>query len=138
MFDGASVALNSDRSFAFQLPAFREMVLTTHWARSGGVWRCAQGPIARPDDLDQADYTACMLGLRDYVDKNRFKGVVIGLSGGVDSALCAALAVDAIGADRVRCVMLPYRYTSQESLDDAKAIAQALGVHYDMVPIESA
>jgi len=88
--------------------------------------------------LDQADYTACMLGLRDYVDKNRFRGVVLGLSGGVDSALCAALAVDGLGADRVRCVMLPYRFTSQESRDDAEAVARALGVHYDIVPIESA
>jgi NAD+ synthase len=138
MFDGASFALNSDRSVAFHLPAFREMVLSTHWSRSGGVWRCAQGPIARPDDLDQADYTACMLGLRDYVDKNRFKGVVIGLSGGIDSALCAAMATDALGRERVRCLMLPFRYTSQESLDDAAAIARSLGVRYDVVPIESA
>jgi NAD+ synthase len=138
MFDGASFALNSDRSVAFHLPAFREMVLTTHWSRSGGVWRCAQGSIARPDDLDQADYTACMLGLRDYVDKNRFKGVVIGLSGGIDSALCAAMATDALGRERVRCLMLPFRYTSQESLDDAAAIARSLGVRYDVVPIESA
>src|ERR1700720_4774607 len=138
MFDGASFALNSDRSVAFHLPAFREMVLTTHWSRSGGVWRCAQGPIARPDDLDQADYTACMLGLRDYVDKNRFKGVVIGLSGGIDSALCAVMATDALGRERVRCLMLPFRYTSQESLDDAAAIARSLGVRYDVVPIESA
>src|ERR1700733_12923449 len=138
VFDGASFALNADRSIAFQLPAFQEAVLITHWSRTEAGWRCAEGPMARPEELDQADYNACMLGLRDYVDKNRFRGVVIGLSGGVDSALCAALAVDAIGADRVRCVMLPYRYTSQESLDDAQAIAQALGVHYDMVPIESA
>jgi NAD+ synthase len=79
-----------------------------------------------------------MVGLRDYVDKNRFRGVVIGLSGGVDSALCAALAADAIGVDRVRCVMLPFRFTSQQSLDDAAAVARALGVHYDIVPIESA
>jgi NAD+ synthase len=79
-----------------------------------------------------------MLGLRDYVDKNGFAGVVLGLSGGVDSALCAALAVDALGAKRVRCVMLPYRFTSQESRDDAASIARALGVPYDLVPIESA
>ncbi|MGA8694402.1 MAG: nitrilase-related carbon-nitrogen hydrolase, partial [Xanthobacteraceae bacterium] len=117
VFDGASFALNADRSVALQLPAFRETVLTTHWSRGGGIWRCAQGPIARPDDLDQADYSACMLGLRDYVDKNRFKGVVIGLSGGIDSALCAAIATDALGRERVRCLMLPFRYTSQESLD---------------------
>ena len=97
--------------------------MTTHWSRTAGGWRCARGPIAAAEELDQADYTACMLGLRDYVDKNRFPGVVLGLSGGVDSALCAALAVDALGADRVRCVMLPYRFTSQESLDDAAAVA---------------
>jgi NAD+ synthase len=138
VFDGASFALNADRSIAFQLPAFEELVLTTQWTRTASGWHCAKGPVARAEELDQADYTACMLGLRDYVDKNRFRGVVLGLSGGVDSALCAALAVDAIGAERVRCVMLPYRYTSQESLDDAQAIARALGVHYDMVPIESA
>jgi NAD+ synthase len=138
VFDGASFALNADRSIAFQFPAFHEAVVTTHWSRTPSGWRCASGLIAPPEELDQADYTACMLGLRDYVDKNRFRGVVLGLSGGVDSALCAALAVDAIGADRVRCVMLPYRYTSQESLDDAQTIARALGVRYDMVPIESA
>ncbi len=138
VFDGASFVLNADRSIALQLPAFHEAVVTTHWSRIDGIWRCARGPIAAAADLDQADYTACMLGLRDYVDKNRFRGVVLGLSGGVDSALCAALAVDALGADRVRCVMLPYRFTSQESRDDAEAVARALGVHYDIVPIESA
>jgi NAD+ synthase len=79
-----------------------------------------------------------VLGLRDYVDKNGFKGVVIGLSGGIDSALCAAMATDALGHDRVRCLMLPFRYTSQQSLDDAAAIARALGVRYDVVPIENA
>src|ERR1700735_4094170 len=138
VFDGASFALNADRSIAFQLPAFREIVFTTHWSRTGGTWRCTQGPMAPALELDQADYTACMVGLRDYVDKNRFRGVVLGLSGGVDSALCAALAADAIGADRVRGIMLPYRFTSQESLDDAAAIARALGIHYDTVPIETA
>jgi NAD+ synthase len=143
VFDGASFALNADCSIAFQFPAFREAVVTTHWSRTdgksnGGTWRCAQGPIAAAEELDKADYTACMLGLRDYVEKNRFTGVVLGLSGGVDSALCAAMAVDALGCERVRCVMLPFRYTSQESRDDAAALARALGVRYDIVPIESA
>jgi NAD+ synthase len=138
VFDGASFALNADRSVAFALPAFREEILTTHWSRIDGKWRCAKGKIAPAEDPDKADYTACVLGLRDYVEKNRFKGVVIGLSGGIDSALCAAMATDALGAERVRCVMLPYRYTSQASLDDAAAIARALGIRYDIVPIESA
>jgi NAD+ synthase len=138
VFDGASFALNADRSIACQLPAFREACVTTHWSRTEAGWRCAPRPIAAADDFDQADYNACMLGLRDYVDKNRFRGVVLGLSGGVDSALCAALAVDSLGAERVRCVMLPYRYTSQDSLDDAAVIARTLGVHYDIIPIESA
>ena len=138
VFDGASFALNADRSIAFQLPAFHDTTFTSHWSRTPSGWRCAPGPVAKAEELDQADYTACMLGLRDYVDKNRFRGIVLGLSGGVDSALCAALAVDAVGAERVRCVMLPYRYTSQASLDDAQAIARALAVRYDIVPIESA
>ena len=138
VFDGASFALNADRSIAFQLPAFRETVVTTHWSRIDGAWRCAKGPIAAAEAPDRADYTACMLGLRDYVEKNRFKGVVLGLSGGIDSALCAAMAVDALGHERVRCVMLPFRFTSRQSLDDAAAIAKALGVRYDAVPIESA
>ena len=76
------------------------------------------------EEGDEADYAACVLGLRHYVDKNRFPGVVLGLSGGIDSALCTAMAVDALGADRVRCIMLPFRYTSQESLDDAAACAK--------------
>jgi len=138
VFDGASFALNADRSIAFQLPAFQEAMLTTHWSRGNDGWRCAQGPLAAADDPDHADYTACMLGLRDYVDKNGFRGVVLGLSGGVDSALCAALAVDALGAARVRCVMLPFRFTSRESIEDAAAIARALRVRYDIVPIERA
>jgi NAD+ synthase len=137
VFEGASFALNADCTVAFQLPAFREAVVTTQWRREGGGWR-GEGPIVTVEEGDQTDYGACVLGLRDYVNKNGFKGVVFGLSGGVDSALCAAMAVDALGAARVRCVMLPFRYTSQESLNDAAAIATALGVQYDVVPIESA
>ena len=138
VFDGASFGLNADRALAFQLPAFREVVQTLRWERSGNGWRCVDDFIVAVEAGEKADYFACMLGLRDYVGKNGFKGVVLGLSGGVDSALVAALAVDALGADRVHCVMLPYRYTSRQSLDDAAQVAKALGVQYDMVPIESA
>jgi NAD+ synthase len=138
VFEGASFVLNTDLTFGAQLPAFREAVATVSFTRTADGWRCSSGPSAVLETGDQADYAACVLGVRDYVDKNGFPGVVIGLSGGVDSALCAAMAVDALGPQRVRCVMLPYRFTSQASLDDAAEIARALGVHYDIVPIASA
>src|SRR5205807_10242028 len=133
-----SFGLHSDRSLAFQFPAFRELMKTVHWQRTGNGWRCVDGPIMPVEEGDRADYCACMLGLRDYVNKNGFKGVVLGLSGGIDSALCAAMAVDALGPQRVRCVMLPYRFTSKDSLDDAASIAKALGIQYDILPIEKA
>jgi NAD+ synthase len=105
--------------------------------RGDGGWRGA-GPVAHLVEDDHADYTACVLGLRDYVNKNGFPGVLLGISGGVDSALCAAMAVDAIGAGRVHGVMLPYRFTSAESIRDARELAGLLGVRYDTVPIASA
>jgi len=135
VFEGASFALNADRSLAVQLPAFRPMVARTVWERSDEGWLCVEGPREVVEEGDEADYSACVLGLRDYVDNNRFPGVVIGLSGGVDSALCAAMAVDALGPHRVHAVMLPYRFTSNESLSDAAACAEALGIRYDIVPI---
>lgn len=138
VFEGASFVLNADKSFAVQLPAFRECVVTTQWSRTADGWRCEPQPLAVMDEGDKIDYAACVLGLRDYVGKNGFKGVVLGLSGGIDSALCAAIAVDALGAARVRCVMLPYKYTASESLTDAAACAKALGVTYDVVPIAAA
>lgn len=138
VFEGASFVLNSDASLAAQLPAFTESVTMTRWERAASGWRCVQGPMARLEEGGKADYTACVIGLRDYVEKNGFKGVVLGLSGGIDSALCAAIGVDALGKDRVRAVMLPYKFTSQESLADAAAVAKALGIHYDIAPIESA
>jgi len=138
VFDGASFALHADRGLAFQLPAFREIVETTRWERTGNGWRCVDGRIAAIEEGDKADYFACMLGLRDYVGKIGCKGVVLGLSGGIDSSLAATLAVDALGAERVHCVMLPYRYTSQQSLDDAARVANVLGTRYDVVPIETA
>jgi NAD+ synthase len=135
VFDGASCALNADLSVGFQMPAFVEDIALTTWRKERGAWRCVEGPSAVLSEGDEADYEACVLGLRDYVEKNRFPGVVLGLSGGIDSALCTAMAVDALGAERVHCLMLPYRYTSEESLADAKAIADATGVRYDILPI---
>jgi NAD+ synthase len=138
VFDGASFALNADASLACQLPAFQDMIALTDWERGQDGWRCTQGPKAIVEEGDEANYAACVMGLRDYVDKNRFPGVVLGLSGGIDSALCAAMAVDALGAERVHCIMLPFRYTSNESLSDAAACAEALGVRYDIIPIAPA
>jgi NAD+ synthase len=138
VFEGGSFVLNTDLTFAAQLPAFREDYATVRFVRTAAGWRAEPGAVATLETGDAADYAACVLGLRDYVDKNRFPGVVLGLSGGIDSALCAAMAVDALGADRVRCVMLPYRFTSQDSLTDAAAIAKALGLRYDIVPIAPA
>jgi NAD+ synthase len=138
VFDGASLALNGDCSLAFQLDSYREAVVTTQWERDGHTWRCVDGPKTPALEGDEADYAACVLGLRDYVNKNGFPGVVLGLSGGIDSALTAAIAVDALGAARVRCIMLPYKYTAQESLDDAAACAKALGAHYEILPIAPA
>jgi NAD+ synthase len=136
VFDGASLVANADRSIAWALPAWEERVVTTEWERKNGVWVCAAGERAVSEDRSTAVYHAMMLGLRDYVNKNRFPGVVLGLSGGIDSALSAAVAVDALGPERVRCVMMPSRYTAQESLDDAADCAKMLGVPYEIIPIE--
>lgn len=138
VFDGVSFGLHSDCSLAFQLAGFQEAIVTTQWVRRDATWRCENGPMAASVEADRADYAACVLGLRDYVNKNGFPGVVLGLSGGIDSALCAVMAVDALGPERVRCVMLPYKFTAQESLDDAAACAKALGVRYEMLPIAPA
>jgi NAD+ synthase len=138
VFDGTSFALHADRTLAFQLESFQESVVVTRWSRESGAWRCTDAPKIPELEGDPADYAACVLGLRDYIEKNGFPGVVLGLSGGIDSALCAAMAVDALGPSRVHCVMLPYRYTSEESIRDATACANALGAKYDVVPIADA
>ncbi len=138
VFDGASFVLNDDGALAMQMPAWQEAVGISAWRREETRWRCLPGEKAKVESGDAANYLACVTGLRDYVEKNGFPGVVLGLSGGVDSALCAAMAVDALGPSRVHCVMLPYAYTSEESLRDAKASAAALGVRYDILPIAPA
>jgi NAD+ synthase len=138
VFDGASFVLNADRRLAHQLPDWDETIRLTHWARTDAGWVCDAGEISAQDD-DPADvYHAMLVGLRDYVNRNGFPGVVLGLSGGIDSALSAAVAVDALGADRVWCVMLPSPFTSQDSLDDAAACARLLGCRLDTVRIEPA
>ncbi len=137
VFDGASFVLNGDRSLALQMPMFEEKLALTEWTRgANGGWRVAKGEIARLPEDEEETWKACVLGLRDYVEKNRFPGVVMGLSGGIDSAVVASMAVDALGKARVHCVMLPYAYTSKESLVDAEACAKLLGVRYDVVPIK--
>lgn len=135
VFDGASFGFNGDRTLAFQMSQFESAITVTDWRGGPDGWRCTNGPMARLPEKEEADYRACVLGFRDYVNKNGFKSVVLGLSGGIDSAVCAAIAVDALGEERVRCVMLPYRYTSEESLKDAADCASALGTRYDIVPI---
>ncbi|MET3854985.1 NAD+ synthase [Rhizobium sp. OAE497] len=136
VFDGASFAFNGDKSLAFQMSQFEPALAVTTWKRGENGWRCSEGPMSHVPEKEEADYRACLLGFRDYVNKNGFKNVVLGLSGGIDSAICAAIAVDALGEERVRTIMLPYRYTSEDSLKDAADCARALGCRYDIVPIE--
>ena len=136
VYDGASFGFNADRTLAFQMPQFAEDLYISEWVREADGWRIAEGSKSALPLAEASDYHACVLGFADYVNKNGFKSVVLGLSGGIDSALCAAIAVDALGADRVHCVMLPYRYTSEDSLKDAADCAKALGCRYDIVPIE--
>ncbi|MDA8229887.1 MAG: NAD+ synthase [Magnetospirillum sp.] len=137
VFDGASFALGADGGALVGLPSWRAEVATTRWRRGDEGWT-TRGPTAPEPAPHEATYQALMLGLRDYVTKNGFPGVVLGLSGGIDSALCAALAVDALGRDKVWCVMMPSPYTSAESLEDAASVAALLGCRLDTVGIEPA
>ncbi len=138
VFDGASFALNPGGALALQMPAFDEGIAHIDLVRGPQGWRIDQAPLAALPDQWEQDYHAMVLSLRDYLGKSGFEKVLLGLSGGIDSALVAAIAVDAIGAQNVRCVMLPSEYTSQGSLDDAKTLAENLGCHYDFVPISTA
>jgi len=135
VFDGASFVLNPGGELALQMPAFDEAITHVTLQRTDTGWRAEQGDRAvYPDDFE-SDYRAMVESLRDYLGKTGFGKVLLGLSGGIDSAIVAAIATDALGADNVRCVMLPSEYTSAESLEDAKEVAQNLGCRYDYVPI---
>ncbi|CAN0149098.1 unnamed protein product, partial [Chrysoparadoxa australica] len=135
VFDGASFVLNPGGQIAVQLPAFDECVVPVDMVRGPDGWRCEEGMFEKHPDEWEQDYRAMVESLRDYLRKSGFSKVLLGMSGGVDSALVATIAADAIGPQNVRCVMLPSEYTSQHSLEDAKACATALGCHYDFVPI---
>jgi NAD+ synthase len=139
VFDGGSFVLNADCRLVAQSPMFESDLLITHWRQDeDDRWTCDPGRMIPPPSDLEAIYRAMSLGLRDYVEKNRFPGVVLGLSGGIDSALTAAVAADALGPERVHAVMMPSRYTSTESLEDAAACAEALNIRLDEVPIEPA
>jgi len=138
VFDGASFALGADRKLVAQLPAFEEHVATMTWRRNGAAWAADAAPVAPALPRLEAMYRAMMLGLTDYVGKNGFPGVILGLSGGIDSALTAAVAVDALGPGKVRALMMPSPYTSQASLEDAATVARLLGIRLDTVSIEPA
>lgn len=138
VFDGASFVVNGDGGLAVQMIDWEEQQVRTRWTKTAKGWRCDRGEIATLADHPEDIYCAMVLALRDYVDRNRFPGVVLGLSGGIDSAICAAIAVDALGPERVWAVMLPSRFTSPESLEDAEACARALGCRYSTIPIQPA
>ena len=137
VFDGGSCVVDAKGVIRFRAPAFEEGIYTVDFkADKTGVLKPETGNIAPLPGEDESTYTAIVTGVRDYVQKNGFRGVVLGLSGGVDSALCLAIAVDALGADAVQAVMMPYRYTSEMSLEDAEQQAGVLGVDYQIIPIE--
>jgi NAD+ synthase len=138
VFDGDSFVLDRGKRIKVRLPAFAEKVVVTEWQRGNEGWLCLPGEIAPALEPLESIYRAMTLGLRDYVQKNGFPGVLLGLSGGIDSALSAAVAVDALGPEKVHAVMMPSPYTSRESLEDAAACARMLGISYDIVSIEPA
>jgi NAD+ synthase len=139
VFDGASFALDADRRLVAQAPWFEPSLLVTRWSDDSDGWRFeGERQLTRPPETLEAIYRAMVLGLRDYVAKNGFPGVVLGLSGGVDSGLSAAVAVDALGPERVHALMMPSRYTSKDSLEDAGESAALLGIQLDAIEIEPA
>jgi NAD+ synthase len=136
-FDGSSFVMHPDGEMVVQMPDWEEAFLLTDWVRGPDGWRCETRSTHELDAFPADVYRAMMVALRDYVSRNGFPGVILGLSGGIDSALSAAIAVDALGSDKVWGVMLPSKYTSQESLEDAEACAQMLGCRHDVIQIES-
>ncbi len=135
VFDGSSFVVHPDGEVVAQMPDWEEALLVTEWKRDGSGWRCDTRERHQLDGYPEDIYHAMTLGLADYVGRNGFPGVILGLSGGIDSALSAAIAVDALGADKVWGVMMPSKYTSEESLEDARENARLLGCRHDVIPI---
>ena len=135
VFDGSSFIIHPDGERVVQLCDWEEALLITDWERTSAGWRSMTRETHELDTFPEDVYQAMVVGLRDYVQRNAFPGVILGLSGGIDSALSAAVAVDALGPDKVWCVMLPSKYTSEESLDDARECARLLGCRHDVISI---
>ena len=135
VFDGGTFALNPGGELAVQMPLMQEGIAHVDMVRGPDGWRIEKGDLAPIPEAPEQDYHAMVLALRDYMRKTGFCKVLLGLSGGIDSALVATVAVDALGPQNVRCVMLPSEYTADISLEDAKALAENLGCRYDFVPI---
>ncbi|MFC3086514.1 NAD+ synthase [Tabrizicola soli] len=138
VFDGSSMVLNPGGRLMAQLPQFDEAEVMVTFRRGPEGWQADPAGIAEIPPIGEADYRACVLALGDYMRKTGFRKAVLGLSGGIDSAIVAAMAVDALGPENVRCVMLPSAFTSAHSLEDATAAAKELGVRLDTVPIGGA
>ena len=134
VFDGGSFAMNANGQLAIGADFFSESLVNVSFDNSAQAF--VKGKVAEIPDLCSRVYDALVTGVRDYVNKNGFKGIVLGLSGGIDSALTLAVATDALGKDRVQAVMMPYRYTSDMSLEDAAEEANILDVEYKVLPIE--
>jgi len=135
VFDGSSFVMHPDGERVVQMCDWDECLLVTDWERTPEGWRCASREDHKVDAFPEDVYRAMMVGLRDYVQRNGFPGVILGLSGGIDSALSAAVAVDALGPDRVTGVMLPSKYTSGESIEDAHECGSLLGCRHDVISI---
>jgi len=138
VFDGSSFSMTADDKVCQFLPSFEEAFEIATWTKDDGEWTCESETNLPQLGQMEADWRAMCLGLGDYVNKNGFKQIILGMSGGVDSAMAAAIAVDALGADRVWCVMMPSQYTSNDSLEDAMSCAKKLGCKYDIITIPPA
>lgn len=135
VFDGDSFVVSKTQEMVIRLPRFAESVSYTEWEKIGEEWICDSGEMKLYKTEEEVVYMAMVMGLREYVEKNNFPGVIIGLSGGIDSAISAVVAVDALGADKVHAVMMKSRFTSEESLEDAEKCAKLLGIRYEVVSI---